>query len=121
MPVEHDERSNRFWPEYPCCVRVKRTDLSKSVNSQHHLVTAAHVLEEMIATNRLERINIQLGGLSAGVPNLGTCNMEPFKISDPFDAAIIRFEQPELIASLRPGLHFPSPTDLSPIRANSDF
>ena len=35
MPVEHDERSNRFWPEYPCCLRVKHTDLSRSVNSQH--------------------------------------------------------------------------------------
>src|SRR6266849_6068661 len=76
------------------------------VNSQHYLVTAAHVLEELIATNRLERIGIPLGGSSAGVSNLGKCNIETFKISDPFDAAIIRFEQPELIAALRVGWHF---------------
>ena len=88
------------------------------VNSQHYLVTAAHVLEELIATNRLERIGIPLGGLSAAVSNLGKCNIETFKISDPFDAAIIRFEQPELIGALQIGWHFLSPKDLSSIRAD---
>jgi hypothetical protein len=88
------------------------------VNSQHYLVTAAHVLEELIATNRLERIGIPLGGSSAAVSNLGKCNIETFKITDPFDAAIIRFEQPELIAALQEGWRFLSPKDLTPIRTD---
>jgi hypothetical protein len=81
-------------------------------------VTAAHVLEELIATNRLERIGIPLGGSSAAVSNLGKCNIETFKITDPFDAAIIRFEQPELIAALLEGWRFLSPKDLTPIRTD---
>jgi hypothetical protein len=36
----------------------------------------------------------------------------------PFDTAIIRFEQPELIAALQAGWRFLSPKDLSPIRAD---
>lgn len=88
------------------------------VNSQHYFVTAAHVLEELIATNRLERIGIPLGGSSATVSNLGKCNIETFKITDPFDAAIIQFEQPELITGLQAGWRFLSPKDLSLIRAD---
>lgn len=74
-----------------------------TVNSQHYLVTAAHVLEELIATNRLERIGVPLGGSSTEVSHLDKCNIETFKITDPLDAAIIRFEQPELIAALQVG------------------
>jgi hypothetical protein len=88
------------------------------VNSQHYLVTATHVLEELIATNRLERIGIPLRRSGAAVSNLGKCNIETFKIADPFDAAIVRFEQPELIEVLQIGWHFLSPKDLSPIRAD---
>jgi hypothetical protein len=89
-----------------------------TMNAGHYLVTAAHVLEELIAKNQLERIGVRLGESSAAVSNLGKCYIETFKTSDPFDAAIIRFEQPELIAALQKGWRFLSPKDLSPIRAD---
>jgi hypothetical protein len=89
-----------------------------TVNSQHYLVTAAHVLEELIATDQMERIGIPLSLSSAAVSNLGRCNIETFKITDVFDAAIIRLEQPELIAGLQAGWRFLSPKDLAPIRAD---
>lgn len=87
-----------------------------AVNSQHYLVTAAHVLEERIALNQLEQIGIRLGETSKEVSNLGKCHIETFQPIGPFDAAIIRFEQPELIAALQSGWRFLTPTDLSPIR-----
>src|SRR5216684_5795163 len=70
-----------------------------------------------------------LGGLVVGADCVLTTNwavkvirkrfrIETFRTSDPFDAAIIRFEQPELIAALQIGWHFLSPKDLSPIRAD---
>lgn len=88
------------------------------VNSQHYLVTAAHILEELIANNQLERVGIRLGESRAAVSNLGRCYIETFRTSDPFDAAIIRLEQPELISALRQGWRFLSPGDLSPVRAD---
>jgi hypothetical protein len=88
-----------------------------AVNSQHYLVTAAHVLEERIASNQLEQIGIRLGETSSGVANLGKSHIETFRLIGPFDAAIIRFEQPELIAALQSGRRFLTPSDLSPIRA----
>lgn len=88
-----------------------------AVNSRHYLVTAAHVLEERIALNQLEQIGIRLGETSNKVSNLGNARIETFRAIGPFDAAIIRFEQPELIAALQSGWRFLTPSDLSPIRA----
>jgi hypothetical protein len=86
--------------------------------SQHYLVTAAHVLDERIASNQLEQIGIRLDETSGKVSNLGKCHIETFRPIGPFDAAIIRFEQPELIAALQSGRRFLTPRDLSPIRAD---
>jgi len=87
------------------------------VNSQHYLVTAAHVLEDRIALNQLEQIGIRLGETSNNVSNLGHARIESFRPIGPFDVAIIRFEQPELIEALRSGWRFLTPNDLSPIRS----
>jgi hypothetical protein len=76
------------------------------------------VLEDLIANNRLERVGIRLGESTAAVSNLGNCHIETFRTSDPFDAAIIRLEQPEMIAALQAGWRFLSPSDLSPVRAD---
>jgi hypothetical protein len=97
-------------------VYIEGTGTLFAVNSQHYLVTAAHVLEERIASNQLEQIGIRLGETSGDVSNLGKCHIETFQPFGPFDAAIIRFEQPELIAALQSGWRFLTPTDLSPIR-----
>ena len=91
---------------------------NRGAGQQHYIVTAAHVLEELIAKNQLERIGIPHGRLSAGVSNLGRCYIETFKTSDPFDSAIICLQQPELVAVLQKNWHFLSPKDLSPTRAN---
>jgi trypsin len=89
-----------------------------TVNLQHYLVTAAHILEDLIARQQLERVGIRLGESSAAVSNLGKCYIETFTTSDPFDGAVIRLEQPELISALRKGWRFLSPRDLSPVRAD---
>ncbi len=86
------------------------------VNSQHYLVTAAHVLEDRIALNQLEQIGIRLGETSNKVSNLGKSRIETFRETGPFDAAIIRFEQQELIEALQSGWKFFTPGDLAPIR-----
>jgi hypothetical protein len=87
-----------------------------AVNSQHYLITAAHVLEERIASNQLEQIGIRLGETSSEVSNLGKSHIETFRPIGPFDTAIIRFDQPELIAALQSGWRLLIPRDLSPIR-----
>jgi hypothetical protein len=88
-----------------------------AVNSQHYLVTAAHVLEERVAFNQLEQIGIRLGETSNKVSNLGNARIETFRPIGPFDAAVIRLEQPELIAELQRGWRFLTASDLSPLRA----
>jgi Trypsin len=90
-----------------------------TVNSQHYLITAAHILEDLIANNQMERVGIRLRETSAAVANLGRCYIETFRTSGPFDAAVIRLEQPELIAALLRGWRFLSPNDLSPIRSDT--
>jgi len=97
---------------------IEGTGTLFAVNSQHYLVTAAHVLEDRIASNQLEQIGIRLGETSNEVSNLGNARIETFRQIGPFDAAIIRFEQPELIAALQKGWRFLTPTDLSAIRAD---
>jgi hypothetical protein len=98
-------------------VYIEGTGTLFTVNSRHYLVTAAHVLKERIASNQLEQIGIRLGEASAEVSNLGKARIETFRQVDPFDVAIIRFDQPELIAALQKGWRFLTPNDLSPIRA----
>lgn len=97
---------------------IEGTGTLFAVNSAHYLITAAHVLEDRIALNQLEQIGIRLGETSNEVSNLGKAHIETFRQIGLFDAAIIRFEQPELIAALQKGWHFLKPTDLSAIRAD---
>jgi hypothetical protein len=70
------------------------------------------VLEDRIALNQLEQIGIRLGETSNEVSNLGKVRIETSRQIGSFDAAIIRFEQPELIAALQRGWHFLTPNDL---------
>lgn len=95
---------------------IEGTGTLFAVNSEHYLITAAHVLEDRIALNQLEQIGIRLDETSNEVSNLGKAHIETFRQIGPFDAAIIRFEQPELIAALQKGWHFLTPRDLLPIR-----
>lgn len=89
-----------------------------TVNGKYYLITAAHVIEDLVAAKQLDRIGIPLGMVSA-VSNLGRHYISYVQWKDkntnPFDVAIIRFDQPELVAALRRTWNFISPKNLGPL------
>jgi hypothetical protein len=90
-----------------------------AVNGNHYLITAAHVIEGLVEAQQLDRIGIPLGRTNSAVSNLGRHFIAYVQWKDgdsgPFDAAIIRFDQPELVAALRKNWKFISPKNLGPI------
>jgi hypothetical protein len=89
-----------------------------AVNRCCYLITASHVIEGLVKDSRLERIGIPLGRVNAAVSNLGQHFISYVQRkegnSGPFDAAIIRFDQPELIDALQKHWSFMSPENLAP-------
>ena len=90
-----------------------------TVNGNCYLITAAHVIEDLVEAQQLDRIGIPLGRTNSTVVNLGRHYIYYVQSKDrsnnPFDAAIIRFDEPELITALRTNWNFISPKNLGAI------
>jgi len=88
-----------------------------SVNSKHYLITAAHVIDELVKAKRTDRIGIPLGRVGSPVCNLGKHYITYDLKTEIFDIAIIRLDQPEMAAALATHWNFLSPRNIAGLRS----
>lgn len=86
-----------------------------SANSRHYLITAAHVIEELVAAGQTDRIGIPLGLEKASVCNLGNHYIAYNSNTDVFDIAIIRLDEPKMVAAVSRNWDFLSPKNVAGI------
>jgi len=77
-----------------------------TVNSKYYLITAAHVIADIVNAKRMDRIGLPLGLNAASVANLGNHFISYNREFEKFDVAIIRLDQTELVSRLKESWDF---------------